>query len=130
MKLRLVLPIVVIGAALAWVITRGLPQDLVYYRTPTEIVQTGPSSRPVRVGGLVEPGSLRRGDGPVRFVLTDGSTRLPVVQSGGVPQLFREGRGAVLEGTFGPDGVFRSDTAMVKHAETYRPPHASAGADG
>ena len=56
------------------------------------------------------------------FVVTDGTTRMTVVHSGGTPALFRTGIGVVLEGTYGADGAFHSDTMLVKHGEQYEPP--------
>jgi cytochrome c-type biogenesis protein CcmE len=124
MKARVALPAVVALGALAWVGTRGLPAALSYYVTPTELVHGSTSyvGRSVRVGGYVVPGSMRTDGGVVRFSLTDGTTTIPVVESAGVPPLFREGSGAIAEGTLGDDGVFQSEDVLVKHDEVYRVP--------
>ncbi|MGH2654768.1 MAG: cytochrome c maturation protein CcmE [Actinomycetota bacterium] len=124
MRLRVLLPVLVIVGSLAWVATRGLSETLVYFVTPTELLARGPDAagEAFRVGGQVVPGSIHRQDGAVRFVLTDGTTRVSVVHQGDTPALFRPGIGVVLEGKYGPNGAFHSDTMLIKHAEEYRPP--------
>jgi cytochrome c-type biogenesis protein CcmE len=114
----------VIAGSLGWVSTRGLTQNLVYFETPTELLSRGPTGvgRPVRLGGLVAPGSVHQDGATVRFILTDGTTRLTVVGTGEVPSLFREGQGVVVEGTLGDDGAFHADTVLVRHGSVYRPP--------
>ena len=80
-----------------------------------------PGSR-VRMGGLVEAGSLVKGtDGSVKFVVTDGNASVPVAYTGILPDLFREGQGVVTEGSVGKDGVFAADTVLAKHDERYMP---------
>jgi cytochrome c-type biogenesis protein CcmE len=77
----------------------------------------------MRLGGMVESGSIRRqSDGvTIRFALTDGEARTPVVYRGIVPDLFREGSGAVAEGRL-ENGTFVADTILAKHDERYMPP--------
>lgn len=119
----MVLLALVVGS-LAWVATRVLPGSVVYFVTPTELVKRPPqdSGERLRLGGLVIPGSARRtGDG-VTFVVSDGTSRVTVLHQGSTPELFRSGIGVVLEGTYGADGPFRSDTMLIKHSEEYRPP--------
>jgi cytochrome c-type biogenesis protein CcmE len=119
---RLIAGVVVIGAALAWVATRGLAGNLVYYRTPSEVVTDARPGERMRMGGVVEPGSSREVDGGIRFIVTDGTTRVTVLGTGDVPALFREGQGVVVEGTYGTDGAFHADTVLVRHGSEYRPP--------
>lgn len=119
---RLIAGLAVIAASLAWVGTRGLAGNLVYYRTPTEIVRVGEAGERVRMGGFVVPDSAREGEDEVRFLVTDGTTRVSVVSTGGVPSLFRDGQGVVVEGTYGGDGAFHADTVLVRHDSVYRPP--------
>lgn len=121
---RVLLALAVIGLGLGWVAIRGLEQNLVYYRTPTELVDMGPDGvgDQVRLGGLVVRGSVRDGGSSVRFLVSDRTTSMTVVGSGGVPSLFRGGQGVVVEGYLGPDGVFHADTVLVKHGSVYRPP--------
>ncbi len=114
----------VIAGSLTWVATRGLGGDLVYYRTPGEVVGAGDElvGQRIRLGGFVVAGSSRRTADGVRFIVRDGDARLTVVGTGDVPALFREGQGVVVEGTYGRDGVFHADTLFVKHGSEYRPP--------
>jgi len=108
---------------------QNLASSAVYYLTPTEArerkIAPGTSAR---LGGQVERGSLQYD--PVtrdlRFVLTDGTTRVTVVGSGAPPALLREGAGAVVEGSFDPAGTFRATSVIAKHDERYAPPSAGA----
>jgi cytochrome c-type biogenesis protein CcmE len=123
MRLRVVVLLVLIAGSLAWVGTRALSGNLVYYVTPTELLQQQPSpGEQLRLGGQVVPGSVHSLSGIVNFVVTDGTTRMTVVHDGATPGLFQDGTGVVLEGTYGADGAFHSDTMLVKHGEEYRPP--------
>jgi cytochrome c-type biogenesis protein CcmE len=121
---RVVIVLAVIAGSLIWVAAKGLTGNLVYYKTPTEILNQGPSAigERVRVGGLVVPGSVQNLGGIVQFVVTDGTTRLTVINTGSVPALFKDGQGVVVEGTYESDGVFHSDTVLVKHNGVYHPP--------
>jgi cytochrome c-type biogenesis protein CcmE len=123
MRVRVVVLLVLIAGSLAWVGTRALSGNLVYYVTPTELLeQQPPPGEQLRLGGQVVPGSVHDIADGVNFVVTDGTTRMTVVHAGGTPALFRTGIGVVLEGTYGPDGAFHSDNMLVKHGEEYRPP--------
>lgn len=123
-RLRLLAAVGLVVGSLGYVVAGGLREAVVYYVTPTELldgrVQAG---RPVRVGGQVVEGSLVReeGTGELRFVLTDGRTRLPVRFRGRVDGLLVEGQGAVVEGRL-EAGVLRAHNVVVKHSEEYRPP--------
>jgi cytochrome c-type biogenesis protein CcmE len=121
---RLLIAAVLVAGSLGWVAYRGLKGNLVYYRTPTEILQQGRSAvgERVRLGGLVMEGSVQRSGNTVRFVVTDETTRMTVIDTEGVPSLFREGKGVVLEGYYGADGAFHADAVMVKHNDRYSPP--------
>lgn len=123
MRVRVVVLLVLIAGSLAWVGTQALSGSLVYYVTPTELLQQQPApGERLRLGGQVVPGSVHDIAEGVDFVLTDGTTRMSVVHTGSTPALFKTGTGVVLEGTYGPDGAFHSDTMLVKHSEEYRPP--------
>lgn len=127
MRVRVVVLLVLIAGSLAWVGSRALSGNLVYYVTPTELLEQQPApGERLRLGGQVLPGSVHDASGRVDFVVTDGTTRMTVVHSGGTPALFRTGSGVVLEGTYGVDGAFHSDTMLVKHGEEYRPPASGA----
>jgi cytochrome c-type biogenesis protein CcmE len=121
---RIVIVIVLVAASLGWVAAKGLSGSLVYYKTPSEILRQGDAAlgERVRLGGLVLPGTLRRADTAVAFVVSDGTSRLTVVDTGDVPALFREGAGVVVEGAMGRDGRFHADTVLVKHDDRYTPP--------
>ena len=110
-------------AAAALVLT-AFQENLVFFYSPSDLTEkTLPPGRPVRLGGLVEEGSIERLDGlTVHFRVTDLSQSTPVVYEGLLPDLFREGQGVVTEGTLGPDGVFVASEVLAKHDETYMPP--------
>src|SRR5436190_5602123 len=102
----------------------GLRERASYFYTPAEIAAgKAAQGRAVRLGGMVERGSVRREpDGvTIRFIVTDGQARTPVVYRGIVPDLFREGSGAVAEGRL-ENGTFVADTILAKHDERYMPP--------
>lgn len=111
----------VLGLAAALVLT-ALRDTIVFFNSPTDVVekQIAPGTR-IRLGGLVKPGSIARGENlQVRFEVTDGNTALPVAYTGILPDLFREGQGVVAEGVLEP-GLFKADTVLAKHDETYMP---------
>ena len=116
---------VVIGTFAA----QNLQGSAVYYLTPTEArdrhVAAGQSTR---LGGQVERGSLtyEPSSRDLRFVITDGLVRVPVVGAGAPPGLLREGAGAVVEGAFAADGTFRASQVIAKHDEVYTAPTAGA----
>ena len=102
----------------------GLRNQASYFYTPAEIAAgKAQPGKAVRLGGMVEKGSVQRQpDGvTIRFVLTDGQARTPVLYRGIVPDLFREGSGAVAEGRL-QGGTFLADTILAKHDERYMPP--------
>jgi cytochrome c-type biogenesis protein CcmE len=116
----------IIAAALAGLVVTGVQQSVVYFVTPSELrAATGRPARAYRLGGMVVPGSLRKDVGALRydFRLTDGRSEVPVRFRGIPPDLFAEGRGAVVEGALGADGTFEASTIMAKHSEEYQPPH-------
>jgi cytochrome c-type biogenesis protein CcmE len=132
MRVRTVVPLLVVVGGLAWIGTRGLSGALSYYETPSELMRQRANDvgEQVRVGGLVEPGSVHAVAGGLAFVLTDGTTSIPVVARGDVPALFRGGSGAIVEGVLGSDLVVHGDTVLVKHSEVYRPPRGVATTGG
>lgn len=107
-------------------------QNLVFFHTPTE-VRSGlpPAGRPFRMGGMVEHGSVgREEDGiTVHFAITDTAHVIPVLYQGALPDLFREGQGAVVQGTLGVDGVFLATEVLAKHDENYMPREAQYAID-
>jgi cytochrome c-type biogenesis protein CcmE len=112
----------VLGLAAALVLY-ALNDSIVFFNSPTDVVEkhVAPGSR-IRLGGLVQPGSLVRGDNLlVRFEVTDGNKSVPVSYTGILPDLFREGQGVVTEGALDTAGTFRADSVLAKHDETYMP---------
>lgn len=101
----------------------ALGQKTSYFYMPADLqaASVEPGQR-IRLGGLVEKGSVVRGEGTeVSFAVADGVDSVRVSYSGILPDLFREEQGVVTEGAFGPDGVFRADSVLAKHDETYMP---------
>jgi cytochrome c-type biogenesis protein CcmE len=112
----------VLGLAAVLVLT-ALKDSIVFFNSPTDVVekQIKPGTR-IRLGGLVQPGSLARGENlSVRFEVSDGNRALPVAFQGILPDLFREGQGVVAEGAIDQAGVFKADTVLAKHDESYMP---------
>jgi cytochrome c-type biogenesis protein CcmE len=116
---------VVIFAALAYIIYGGMQEALVYFVTPSELkaVERSSADRFLRMGGMVVNGSMEKDlqNLTYRFELTDGTATVPVFFKGVPPDLFTEGKGAVVEGRIGSDGVFQATLIMAKHAEEYSP---------
>ncbi len=124
-RVRLAAAVLLVVGSLGYVVAGGLREAVVYYVTPTELQSRSlDPRRPVRVGGQVVPGSLRREGGALRFVLSDGQARLPVRFAGSVEGLLVEGQGAVVEGRLGPDGTLEARSVVVKHSEEYTPPRS------
>jgi cytochrome c-type biogenesis protein CcmE len=121
--------LVLIGASLgvlaiaAALVLSALRDSIVFFNSPTDVVEkhTSPGTR-MRIGGLVKPGSIVRGDNLlVLFEVTDGKTDVGVRYHGIVPDLFREGQGVVAEGKLEPGGTLAADTVLAKHDERYMP---------
>ena len=117
--------LIAIAAAL---VLNAFQGNVVFFFSPSQIVaKEAPVDRTFRVGGMVESGSLkRRADGlTVDFVVTDTAKSIPVVYSGILPDLFKEGKGVVAQGKLGPDGAFHASEVLAKHDENYMPPEAA-----
>ena len=101
---------------------------LVYYLTPTELIDRGDAAfdTQVRLGGLVKEGSVSGPATDLTFVLTDGDTDITVHSTVAPTRSFREGSGAVVEGTLGEDGTFEATQVIVKHDENYVAPEPGA----
>lgn len=115
--------LVLLGGAAA-LVTSAFRENLVFFFTPSEAAarDVAPGQR-IRLGGLVEEGSVdrERGTPIVRFRVTDMDRAVSVVYSGALPDLFREGQGVVTLGSFRPDGTFAADEVLAKHDENYMP---------
>ena len=113
---------VLLAAAVA-LISFALEDTIVIFYGPTEVVEMkiSPGTR-FRLGGLVEEGSVKRGESKTtKFAVTDLNTSMPVVYVGILPDLFREGQGVVTEGMLNQQGVFEADSVLAKHDENYMP---------
>lgn len=100
----------------------ALQDGINFFRSPSQVVEEPPAASEVfRIGGLVEDGSLVRGDGEtVRFSVTDGGATVPVTFTGVLPDLFEENQGMVGTGRY-INGVFEATEILAKHDETYMP---------
>ena len=110
-------------AVAAVLVLSALKESIVFFNSPTDVVEKNvqPGAR-IRLGGLVKPGSVERGDNlSVRFEVTDGNRAVSVAYTGILPDLFREGQGVVTEGALDGAGLFRADSVLAKHDETYMP---------
>ena len=116
----------VLGVAVGLVLF-ALRDSIVFFYTPSEVAEKHlDAGQRFRLGGLVENGSVKRGEGTtVSFAVTDKRSTLPVTFTGVLPDLFREGQGVVAEGVLNSDGVFRADSVLAKHDENYMPPEVA-----
>ena len=127
-RIAMVVGGVVALAAAAGLILSAFQQNLVFFFTPSQVAaKEVPTGKTFRIGGMVEKGSVKRGeDGlTVRFLVTDTAKSIPVVYRGALPDLFREGKGVVAQGRVGTDGVFTASEVLAKHDENYMPPEAA-----
>src|ERR687891_2839121 len=119
------LGVVALAIATALVLS-AFEKNLVFFFTPSQVAANeAPQGKTFRIGGMVEKGSVKREGVEVRFVVTDTAKSIPVVYRGALPDLFREGKGVVAQGTLGADGVFRAREVLAKHDENYMPPEAA-----
>lgn len=122
---KYILGLGVILAAIAYMVTSGLTQNLVFFLTPSEYLrdQSRYAGRVVRLGGVVQTGTVvwDKSSVTLSFKVSDGVATLPVVYKGAVPDLFRAGSGVTVEGKF--DGrTFMGQTLLIKHSEVYKAP--------
>ena len=117
--------------ALAAVLTlNALDSNIALYVTPSEVAAgKAPQGKAFRIGGMVKEGSVKRQDMTVHFVVTDTAKDIPVAYTGILPDLFKEGKGAVIQGRLGGDGVFAASEVLAKHDENYMPPEAQHALD-
>jgi cytochrome c-type biogenesis protein CcmE len=120
----------VIVLALAYMIYAGVTQSVVYFVTPSELSAAPVPGKAYRLGGMVAAGSVRWEPRTLAltFTLSDGKATVPVHHKGAPPDLFGEGRGAVVEGSWSPEGYFRATHIMAKHSEEYKAPHDTSQA--
>ena len=123
-RLLLVLVLVVAAAIATTLVAVALQRNVAYLYTPSEVLkgEAGDHAR-FRLGGMVQGGSFKRAQGSMEahFAVDDGDAQMPVVYTGILPDLFREGQGIVATGAFRKDGVFEAKQVLAKHDERYMP---------
>jgi len=112
-------------AIAAVLILNALNSNIALYVTPSEVAAgKAPKGQTFRIGGMVKDGSLKRDELVVHFIITDLVKEIPVSYKGILPDLFKEGKGAVVQGRLNPDGQFVASEVLAKHDENYMPPEA------
>ena len=117
----------ILGLVVALVLN-AFQSNLVFFFSPTQVAAgEAPIGKSFRIGGMVKDGSIKREpDGvTLRFVMTDTEKDMVVAYKGILPDLFREGKGAVAQGKLGGDGIFLASEVLAKHDENYMPPEAA-----
>ena len=111
-------------------VLQALDSNIAFFFTPTQVVNgEAPQGKAFRIGGMVKTGSIRRDGLTAQFVITDTAKDVPVSYTGILPDLFKEGKGAVAQGKLGGDGVFAATEVLAKHDENYMPPEAQHAID-
>ena len=120
----------IIAVALGYLIYAGVTQSAVYFVTPGELQAAPVAGKAYRLGGMVVRGSLKWEPRALAlaFSLSDGKATVAVRHRGTPPDLFGEGRGAVVEGRWNKDGYFDASTILAKHSEEYKAPHDASEA--
>jgi cytochrome c-type biogenesis protein CcmE len=127
--LIIVAALVVIGIA-ALLILKALNSNIALYVTPSDVAAgKSPQGQAFRIGGMVKEGSVKRDDLTVHFVITDLVKDIPVSYTGILPDLFKEGKGAVIQGRLNANGEFVASEVLAKHDENYMPPEAKHALD-
>jgi cytochrome c-type biogenesis protein CcmE len=125
-RLQLVVVALVLLGGASGLVLYALPDTVAFFVTPSEIAEGKVEvDRRFRLGGLVVPGSIRRDDGTVAFMLTDQASEVQVRYRGLLPDLFREGQGIVAQGQLDGQGVFVASEVLAKHDESYMPPEVA-----
>jgi len=132
-QLKLLIGAVVIAAGVGYLVYGGIQETIVYFVTPSELHAKGTSAygKSLRLGGLVREGSWSKEPGTLShaFELVDDTSTVKVAFRGIPPDLFGEGRGALVEGSYGPDGLFQAKTILAKHSEEYKAAEDHAAKD-
>jgi cytochrome c-type biogenesis protein CcmE len=121
---------IIVGALIAIsiaavLILNALNSNIALYVTPSEVAAgKSPAGQVFRIGGMVKDGSVKRDGLTVNFVITDMARDIPVAYTGILPDLFKEGKGAVIQGRLDPSGQFVASEVLAKHDENYMPPEA------
>ncbi len=111
-------------------VLNALQSNVAFFYTPTQVAAgEAPKNRAFRVGGMVREGSVKRDQMTVHFVVTDTAKDVPVSYTGILPDLFKEGKGAVVQGMLDEQGRFKATEVLAKHDENYMPPEAQHAVD-
>ena len=124
-RLRIVFVISVLATIIlsTYIILKLLEDDVVYFKSPTEIKQSSENiTKKIRVGGMVKDNSIFIGSKEIKFIITDFKNEINVIYSGLVPNLFTEGKGVVAEGYLKDKNFFLATKILAKHDENYMPP--------
>ena len=127
-RIALILGGLVVLGLVVELVLNAFQSNLVFFFSPTQVAAgEAPKGQAFRVGGMVKMGSIQREQDGVtmRFVITDTEQDMTVAYKGILPDLFKEGKGAVAEGKLAADGVFVASTVLAKHDENYMPPEAA-----
>ena len=127
-RLLLILAGLAVLGAVAALVLNAFQSNLVFFFSPTQVAAgEAPKGKPFRIGGMVKDGTIQReADGvTLRFVITDTEKDIVVAYKGILPDLFKEGKGAVAQGRLSDDGVFVAKEVLAKHDENYMPPEAA-----
>jgi len=109
----------------AVLVLKALDSNIALYITPSDVIAgKAPHDKAFRMGGLVKQGSIQREGMTTRFIITDTAKEIPVAYTGILPDLFRDGKGAIVQGKLGADGLFSASEVLAKHDENYMPPEA------
>ena len=107
-------------------VLKALDSNIALYVTPTDVFAgKSPQGKAFRMGGLVKQGSIQRDGMATHFIMTDTAKEIPVTYTGILPDLFRDGKGAIVQGRLGADGLFTASEVLAKHDENYMPPEAA-----
>jgi cytochrome c-type biogenesis protein CcmE len=127
-RIALILGGLAILGLVVTLVLNAFQSNLVFFFSPTQVAAgEAPKGKAFRIGGMVKAGSIKRAaDGvTLRFVVTDTEQDIAVTYKGILPDLFKEGKGAVAQGKLGDDGVFVASEVLAKHDENYMPPEAA-----
>ena len=120
----IVAALIAVGLAVV-LILNALNSNIALYVTPSDVAAgKSPTGQAFRIGGMVKDGSIKRDGLTVHFVITDMVKDIPVAYTGILPDLFKEGKGAVIQGRLDPNGQFIASEVLAKHDENYMPPEA------
>ena len=127
LRIFFVLIILVVLSLSVFLILKSLEDNVVYFKSPTEIKTLGEiEKRKIRIGGMVKKSSIFIDEKELKFIVTDFKNEINVIYSGVIPNLFAEGKGVVAEGFLKDRSVFLATKILAKHDENYMPPEVKA----